>query len=824
LKETRNTIVGGLALAGIKLALAPIHEGALAAGLSALTDCGFSILLGVAAWRASRRSRRYAQALWLCFALAAGFWALSFAIDVFLSLRSASFSQAMTEFWPTTIIFYLVGIALAAPLLLREEGEHAGIEWVQTLDIAQLGIVTFSAYLVFYYLPSISSLSNASRVRNFMILHFMRDGFLALCFFYRAWRSRFRSLRRLQFLLAVFFVAFGVVEGPYLTAVNGLHWPIPLLDMIGDLPLIFLLIIGATWKQTESIRTMETAKQTSDILWAQLLPVILPITVAALASRAPREYLQFAWIAVSFSIVCYAGRLLVMQQRQKTLLSQMSVLEERFSKAFRSSPAAITISRLSDGKCIDANDRWLEMAQLRREDVIGRTSIELGIWENPEDRSALVEAVRREGSVRRRPTEFRMAGKKVVALVSAEPIEFGGETLLITSLLDVTELQNVTQQLRQAQKMELVGSLAGGVAHDFNNLLTIIKGYSELAQMKEETSAAEEEIQQIVEATDRAAALTRQLLAFSRRQVLQPRNIDLNRVVGGIEKLLRRTIGEHIKLVTNFAPNLGTVHADPLQMEQVVINLAINARDAMPNGGTLLFDTKNQDFATPYAERNFEIPLGRYVLLAVTDDGTGIAPEMVDRLFEPFFTTKEIGRGTGLGLSTVYGIIKQSGGFIWVYSEVGVGTTFKVCLPRVDQPAETATRPETAAEDLRGTETILVVEDDPRVRELTARILREYGYKVLAAESGEEALRQAERSTGEIHLLLTDVIMSRAKGTEFAKQLKAKLLRLEVVYMSGYPHFSSSARDPLDFRDRLLTKPFSPSELARKVRAALNRG
>jgi CheY-like chemotaxis protein len=264
------------------------------------------------------------------------------------------------------------------------------------------------------------------------------------------------------------------------------------------------------------------------------------------------------------------------------------------------------------------------------------------------------------------------------------------------------------------------------------------------------------------------------------------------------------------------------VYADPVQMEQVVMNLAINARDAMPQGGKLVFETKNLDLTSPYPERGFEIPAGRYVMLIVTDTGVGIRPEHLDRIFEPFFTTKGVGTGTGLGLSTVYGIVKQSGGYIWAYSDVGVGTTFKVCLPRVESPADVIKPAEAQPENLSGTETVLVVDDDKRVCELTARILGQYGYQVITANSGEDAQQRARECPEEIQLLVTDVVMSGTSGRELAHQLKTRRPSLKILYMSGYPHLALSGNRVVDFSEATLTKPFAPTDLARHARRALN--
>jgi len=286
--------------------------------------------------------------------------------------------------------------------------------------------------------------------------------------------------------------------------------------------------------------------------------------------------------------------------------------------------------------------------------------------------------------------------------------------------------------------------------------------------------------------------------------------------------MLQRTIGEHIELITLFAPDLGAVHADPVQMEQVVVNLAINSRDAMPNGGKLVFQTKNLELSTAHAAKTFEIPPGSYVVLTATDTGTGIAPENLDRVFEPFFTTKEAGQGTGLGLSTVYGIIKQSGGYISVHSELGLGTTFKIYLPRVDQPIDTLTPEETGSQKLDGTETILIAEDDKGVCELAASVLKQRGYKVLIAHSGEEALRRAGEFPDEIHLLLTDIVMSRPAGPELARQLKRARPSLKVLYMSGYPQLSVAGGNIIELDQPILAKPFTPLELVREARKVLD--
>ena len=388
---------------------------------------------------------------------------------------------------------------------------------------------------------------------------------------------------------------------------------------------------------------------------------------------------------------------------------------------------------------------------------------------------------------------------------------------------DISQRQQLESQLRQAQKMEAVGRLAGGVAHDFNNLLMVIKGHTELLlNALPPSDNVTRKIQQIDRSADRAASLTRQLLAFSRRQVLQPRAINLNSVVDEMGKLLPRLIGEDIDLVINTAADLGTIRADASQMEQVIMNLAVNARDAMPSGGRLRIETSNAELDHSYAATHPIVQAGRYVLLAVTDTGTGMDPETQAHIFEPFFTTKEQGKGTGLGLATVYGVVKQSGGFIWVYSELGKGTSFKIYLPRVDQPAEGPGSSQVSTVEPHGTETVLLAEDELDVREVAREFLESGGYTVLEASNGAEALRLAAEHKGRIDLLVTDMVMPGMTGQELAGRLQKACSGLGVIYMSGYSEDAAAEAAQSDASTRLLTKPFSKNMILRTVREVLS--
>jgi PAS domain S-box-containing protein len=456
------------------------------------------------------------------------------------------------------------------------------------------------------------------------------------------------------------------------------------------------------------------------------------------------------------------------------------------------------------------------------------------------------------------PESAAVAVKRVFERIVAgevEPVEFhenaivasgGGERLIawhnsilrdeegsivgtVSSGEDITDSRRAEEerlklqtQLQLSQKLEAVGRLAGGVAHDFNNMLSVIISYAEFAATAlHEGDPVRADVLEIRKAGERAATLTRQLLAFSRRQVLEPRVLDLNEVVGGIEGMLRRLLGEDIEIAFRPAEGLGSVRADPGQIEQVIVNLAINARDAMPEGGRLTIETAHVEVDEDYAARHVSVLPGRYVLLSVTDTGCGMDAKVRERLFEPFFTTKEVGRGTGLGLATCYGIVKQSGGNIWVYSEPGQGTTFKVYLPRVDAPATGVTRrsPVTMA---RGTETVLLVEDEDAVRGLAERILRSAGYEVLAAAGSGEALLMFEKHASGIDLLLTDVVMPRVSGRELAERLTNLRSGLKVLFMSGYMDNAIVQHGVLDPGTHFIGKPFSSAELTSKVRDVLD--
>jgi two-component system, cell cycle sensor histidine kinase and response regulator CckA len=388
--------------------------------------------------------------------------------------------------------------------------------------------------------------------------------------------------------------------------------------------------------------------------------------------------------------------------------------------------------------------------------------------------------------------------------------------------LDVTERHLLEEQYRQSQKVEAIGQLAGGIAHDFNNLVAAIHGYCELLSSELDSESPHQEVVgEIRRTSERAACLTRQLLAFGRRQILEPRVLDLRDSLRGLESMLKRLIGANISVVVRTTDQTASVRADPGQVEQVIVNLALNARDAMPEGGSLFLEVADVELDDAYARRHISVKPGRYSMLAVSDTGIGMDAGTRSRIFEPFFTTKPEGKGTGLGLATVYGIVKQSGGNIWVYSEPGRGSTFKVYFPRADEVADQQPSQSTDDDVLTGSETILVIEDEPGVRLFVRRVLERYGYQPLLAATPREALDLAERHDGPIHLMMSDVVLPEMSGPSLAAQILVSRPALPVVYMSGYTDDAIVHHGVLDPQTQFLQKPFTSKALARKVRSVL---
>jgi len=493
--------------------------------------------------------------------------------------------------------------------------------------------------------------------------------------------------------------------------------------------------------------------------------------------------------------------------------------EEHYRRLFDFSPVGIVYSDAA-GYYLDANACVCQMLGYTRDEFVGLHATDIIAPAQLSEVQSTLDEINQQSADYKKEWQFRRKDGSIIDAEQRPVLEEDGT--LLGMIRDVTVSRRLEAQLRQSQKMEAMGQLAGGVAHDFNNLLTVISGYSELVlSMPGVEGAVHDAVVAIRAAGERAAALTRQLLGFSRQSLLQPKVLNLNAVVGETASLLRRLIGEDILLSTVLAPDLRLVKVDPAQLDQVLMNLAVNARDAMPTGGRLTIETANVMIDAGYAATHLDCRAGPHVMLAMTDSGSGIPPDVMMRIFDPFFTTKERGKGTGLGLATVLGIVNQSDGCIHCYSEPGHGTTFKLYFPAVAGEVESAAGASLQGE-VRGNETVLLVEDDESVREVALMSLEMHGFTVITAQDGKEAMRLAGNYPERIDLLLTDLVMPHVSGAELARSLSARFPHMKVLFMSGYTNDAVVRHGLLDASVSFIQKPYTLQGLASKVREVLD--
>ena len=513
--------------------------------------------------------------------------------------------------------------------------------------------------------------------------------------------------------------------------------------------------------------------------------------------------------------------------KQRTRVQEaLQLSEQRYRLLAETAPIGILLTN-EQGRLIDANMQALRMFGYNREELIGE-AIEILLPEGfrcshqGHRSSYMKEPHTRPLAISTELTARRKDGTEFLAEIALGPLVTNDGVLVSSTVIDITARKKMEEQRRFSQRMEAIGKLSGGVAHDFNNLMAVILGCSDMVlEALPADHPVTRKIEMIRKAGASAADLTRQLLAFSRQQMLQPRVLDLKEILEQTQALLHRLIGENIEFKLSLDPSLGLVKADPGQIEQVLMNLAINARDAMPHGGCLTIEARNVELDDSYnAEHQVVIP-GRYIMLGVEDTGCGMDHETQSRIFDPFFTTKEFGKGTGLGLATVYGIVKQSCGYIWVYSELNKGTLFKVYLPRVEESVQAVRQEDPEAPVLQANETILLAEDSVSLREMAREYLESVGYAVLEAASGAEALQKAKEFDGTIHLLLTDVVMPEMSGPELARQIAALRPEVRVIFTSGYTNDAIARQGVLDPSVAFIQKPYRPKALARRIQEVL---
>jgi PAS domain S-box-containing protein len=802
----------------------------------------FSLSMTILAWRASRhpnldiRKRRAWRILSVAFLmylignLLWGYYELILGADLAVSWADVAY-----------LLYYPICLAglLSFPL-----GRAGRSRFTFSLDT---GTVMLGAAIVIWYLVlrPVAMAEHASSLETLVTLAYPTSNLVLLfgviaVLLRRPPKNARVALRILT--LAIFCDAVADAGYSYQTLENsyfGGQWP-DCFYMLGFL----LMAISAQYQ----IRNVSRNKTTVDNPEAE---------------KSPFSWLPYAAVGIAYALLLYVAfrfqrvhgnepivwlvlgafliTALVVVRQIVALRENSRLLAEKAARESEARLAAL-VQHSSDIITIIGHDRSVVYMSPCTERIFGYQAQEfLGTqlleYVHPEDRQSVLDAVAEISQEPGRTSSVELRSghrdgswihlEAVLTNLFDEPSVSG----IVINSRNITErkkaeeaLRDSEEKLRQAQKMEAVGQLAGGVAHDFNNLLAVIIGYSELIPRRLPTEGNERVIQQIEEirkAGERAKSLTSQLLAFSRKQVMQPKVLDLNAVVKDMDKMMRRLIGEHIEMRTVLVGDLGRVKADPGQVEQVLLNLAVNARDAMPNGGSITVETANVELDANYAKTHRLTNSGRHVMIAVSDTGCGMSAELQSRIFEPFFTTKEKDKGTGLGLSTVYGIIQQSGGNVWVYSEPGHGTTFKIYLPRVDEVTPALESAVDISDKLGGTETVLLVEDDKAVRHMAQEILRLNGYKVLDASNGKEAIRVTEEYSGDIDLMVTDVVMPQIGGRQLAETLSLTRPQMRVLYMSGYTDDAIVHHGVLDGVAAFLEKPFTPDALALKVREVL---
>jgi PAS domain S-box-containing protein len=793
---------------------------------SALPSNAAQIVLGILAvlaiLDAAQRSGPFARRIWLRFALAIAIYSAGQAI---LTYGMAVHYQPTSPYYTDVFFFFWMLPLLSAAMIDRQEPRD-GFDWAGILDFVQLTL--FAVALHLFVFGDAARWHTQTEQMGFLKwkVRALRDLVVLAGLYGRAFISGRRQIRSLFLRLGAFYLAYSLADAVYLYSEASRHVrPGSWMDLCWSAPRLLAVMLALGWEapreERDDCSRPGWLRRCMVLYWA---PVIVPLVVLGLGASA-RMSAPSLWTAlIVFSFGMAGTRLLITQFRQEQALDLVRASNNLLHSVVEGTSDAIYLKD-AQGRYRLINSAGAAYLGLRPEDVVGKNDADLF----PQETVAVIR--RRDqrmlllGSPLTLEETLTAAGKTRILLSTRNPFRdpqghVGG---VLGVAVDVTARKMMEQQLGRAQRMESIGTFSGGIAHDFNNLLTVIKGYSQLALSDPGGSPTpiREYLEQIDKASGRASSLIGQLLAFSRQQLLKPKVISLNQVVSHIQAMLSRLIGEDIEIETRLASDLGAVKADAGQVEQVLMNLAANARDAMPSGGNLVVGTANIVLHHDLPASSCMIPAGDYVLLQVSDSGCGMDAQTQARIFEPFFTTKPPGKGTGLGLATVYGIVKQSGGYISVESYPGVGTTFGIYLPRVSQPLEPAAQSSPRHIGRSIGRTVMVVDDDQYVCQLAAAVLSRAGFNVLQASGPQDAERIAAAHQGRIDLLLTDVVTAGGSGREVVRRVHAVRRDTRVLFMSGHAGDVIARHGIADAGADFLRKPFSPEILVERVNEAI---
>lgn len=783
-------------------------------------------LLGVGAtWAtaaAARRSGMYAKKVWGLTALALGIYTAGQGVVVYYNsvLHAPLFSPWISDQF---LFFWIVPLVIAA--LIDRWSPTRRMDWALALDASQAFLVALALHLAAFAMSDQWELAGRQLAFLEWRVRMVRDAIVIAALLSKVVLSSVPKTRSLFLRISIFFIAYSLADAIYLYAEAAWQNMVgSYLDLLWSVPRVLLICGAVTWDDAPETAIQPQERTRRQTLPLHLASVLGPLLVTLIGLRISASAPKLAAALVTFSFVCASIRFLITQDRQDKATADLKSSRDLLEAVIEGTTEAV-YARDLEGRYIFGNIAARRLLGCEHKELVGRTDEEFFSAESARRIRETDLEVIRTGVPYVLDEAFELKGRKHSFLAKKGPYkDSNGKVLGVLGIaLDVTERRRMEEELRKSQRMESIGTLAGGVAHDFNNLLTVIKGYSQLLLEQTTGTPAHDQLAQIDAAADKAASLTRQLLAFSRQQVMQPKVVSLNKIVTDMQKMLRRVIGEDIDFSVQLASDLQPMLADPGQVEQVIMNLAANARDAMPRGGKLVIATGNVTQDEKISGEKLVATAGDFVMLAVSDTGDGMDMETQAHIFEPFFTTKAPGKGTGLGLSTVYGITKQSGGYISVESEPGKGSTFKMYFPVAENAAPVEPPQHAARHEGNGNETILIVEDEAALLALVQESLRKRGFKVLVATSGDDAETIARRHDGPIHLLLTDVVMPQTSGRDLADRICEARPQTRVLWMSGYTDDTIAHHGMLEPGLHFLQKPFTPASLVEKIREILDK-